>query len=115
MLDQMNPRRVDLDTMPTLAALGGVAAPALHLALTAPGPAHFALEDHDGYPIECPLCGEADRWRLERDLERRRPRAFVCIHIAPAEDGGIVRRVASVSADQVGGYLDLTTLIAPAA
>ena len=115
MLDQMNPRWAELDTMPTLAALGGAAAPALHLALTAPGPAHYALEDHDGYPIECPLCGEADRWRLERDLQRRQPRAFVCIHIVPTADGGIVRRVASVRADQVGGSLDLTTLITPAA
>jgi hypothetical protein len=115
MLDQLNAHWAKHDLTATPAAYGGVAAPALHLALTAPGPAHFALEDRAGFPIDCPICGQADRWRMEREPARRQPRAFVCIHIDPAEDGGIVRRAASVGADQVGGYLDLTTLIAPAA
>jgi hypothetical protein len=78
-----------------------------------PVPARFILEDHDGYPIECPLCGRVDRWRMERS-PLNEPRGFECAHLADGPEGW-VRRFAAVSINQVGGYLDLATLIPTAA
>jgi hypothetical protein len=78
-----------------------------------PAPAHFILEDHDGYPIECPLCGRVDRWQMERSPLDESPLGFQCAHLADGPEGW-VRRYAMVSINQVGGYLDLATLI-PAA
>lgn len=74
----------------------------------------FILEDHAGYPIECPLCGQVDRWRMERHDHDGGPRGFQCVHLADSPDGW-VRRIASVTIDQVGGYLDPATLIPTAA
>jgi hypothetical protein len=74
-------------------------------------PAFFVLEDPAGYPIECPLCGQVDRWRWQGEREALAPRAFTCSHLAEAHDGAIIRRVAVIAIEQVGRYLDLTTLV----
>jgi len=78
-------------------------------------PAHVVLEDHAGRPIECPVCGEVDHWRPRRVSGRLLPDSFTCTHIMADEAGQTVRRVATVVADQVGGYLDLNSLIDSAA
>lgn len=112
MIDQLEARWAALDEM--AAARGGMIAPVLPLApMRVAG--RYLLEDHDGYPIECPICGRVDRWRMERDPLGHEPRAFTCTHVTPATDGGIVRRTASVSGEQVGGYLDPASLAPSAA
>jgi hypothetical protein len=80
-----------------------------------PAAGHFVLEDHAGYPIDCPLCGRADGWLMEREPGSTVPRAFACRHVVPDDRGGRARLNASVSADQVGGYLDPLTLLSTAA
>lgn len=76
---------------------------------TAPA-ARYLLEDQAGYPIECPLCGGLDHWQVRYDETEHQPRAFVCAHTVATNDG-LARRTASVSIDQVGGYLDLASLV----
>jgi hypothetical protein len=78
-------------------------------------PRGYVLEDRAGYPIECPLCGQADRWQLRADSLEFIPRAFVCVHAAAVGAAGLTRQVASVSIDQVGRYLDLDDLTPEAA
>jgi predicted RNA-binding Zn-ribbon protein involved in translation (DUF1610 family) len=77
--------------------------------------ARFVLEDHAGYPIECPICGRVDLWRMQRAAGTDTPRAFVCSHSRADGHGGISRWTASVAAEQVGGYLDPATLLSTAA
>jgi hypothetical protein len=80
-----------------------------------PAADRLVLEDHAGYPIECPLCGQADAWRIERESASSQPRAFVCQHAVPDGQGGQLRLRAVVRADEVGGYLDPLTLVSAAA
>ncbi|MCC6625991.1 MAG: hypothetical protein IT340_01190 [Chloroflexi bacterium] len=80
-----------------------------------PETGRFVLEDHAGYPIDCPLCGRADGWRMEREPGSTVPRAFACRHVVPDAHGGRARLSAAVSADQVGGYLDPLALLSTAA
>ena len=83
--------------------------------LPLPAAGCLVLEDHAGYPIECPLCGRADAWRIEREPASSHTGAFVCRHAVPDGHGGQVRLRAVVRADEVGGYLDPVTLLSAAA
>lgn len=103
MIDQRGRYWAEYDAIVPLIGRGGVTVPVLPLA-------RYVLEDHDGYPIECPLCGRVDRWRMEREPGGALPRGFVCAHRVSTPAGEPVRRVAAVARDQVGGYLDLNRL-----
>lgn len=77
--------------------------------------AHFVLEDHDGAPIECPLCRQVDRWLPECEPTRTTPQAFVCRHMVETDDGFRRRRTARVGIEHVGGFLNLSSLLTSAA
>lgn len=80
-----------------------------------PETGRFVLEDHAGYPIDCPLCGRADGWCMEHKPGSVQPHVFACRHVIPDAHGGRTRLSAVVSADQVGGYLDPLALLSTAA
>jgi hypothetical protein len=108
MLDQLDRHWAEDDAAVTLIGRGGATMPVLPVA-------HYVLEDHDGYPIACPLCGRVDRWHMEREPGGVMPRGFVCAHLVRTQGGDPVRRVASVANNQIGGYLDLNRLVPTAA
>lgn len=73
----------------------------------------FILEDRFGYPIECPLCDQVDRWRFQ-PAGAHTSDAFVCSHLAETASGLVIRRAATIAVDQVGRFLDLDDLISAA-
>lgn len=99
------------------AAVGAATRPSMHRPFdgeVAPG-ARYVLEDTAGFPIECPLCGAVDRWRAEADEMRGQTPAFACRHPREVRADGVTYLVAVVHADQVGGALDLASLVPAAA
>jgi hypothetical protein len=111
MVDQIARQQALLDEANRVA----LAAWAIETTPRRPGPVviddHYLLEDHDGLPIACPLCGQVDRWHARHEATSDEPSAFTCAHTVRIGAAGLTRRVATVGIEQVGDYLPLADLL----